>query len=51
VKNVEISSDIINTKIPRHSLSEDKQIIYIYLDKMDPHETRSLLIDFENINS
>ncbi|MBX3008414.1 MAG: beta-galactosidase trimerization domain-containing protein [Melioribacteraceae bacterium] len=51
VKNVEISSDIINTEIPRHSLSEDKQIIYIYLDKMDPHESRSLLIDFENINS
>ncbi|MEW6653281.1 MAG: hypothetical protein AB1394_07405 [Bacteroidota bacterium] len=51
VKNVEVSSDMINTKIPKHSLSADGQTIYFYLDKMDPHETRSLIVDFENVGA
>jgi hypothetical protein len=51
VKNVEVSSDIINTKIPKYRLDSDSQTIYFYLDKMEPHETRSLLVDFDNIES
>ena len=51
VKNVEISSDIINTKIPRYKLADDGQSIYFYLDKMEAHETRSLLVDYENVDS
>lgn len=51
VKNVEITSDIINTKIPRYKLGDDKQTIYFYLDKMEAHETRSLLVDYDNIDS
>ena len=51
VKNVEVSSDMINTKIPKHSVSADGQTIYFYLDKMEPHETRSLIIDFDNIGT
>lgn len=49
VKNVEVSSDIINTKIPRYKLANDGQTIYFYLEKMEAHETRSLLVDFDNI--
>ena len=51
VKNVEVSSDIINTKIPNYKLSDDKQTLYFYLDRMEPHETRSLLVDYENVSS
>ncbi len=51
VKNVVVSSDIINTAIPKYRLSEDSQTLYFYLDKMEPHETRSLIIDFDNLNS
>ena len=51
VKNVSVSSDIINTPIPKYSLSDDSQALYFYLDKMGPHETRSLIIDFDNIGS
>jgi hypothetical protein len=51
VKNVEVSSDIINTKIPKHSLSATGETIYFYIDKMEPHETRSLIIDYENVGS
>jgi len=51
VKNVEVSSDIINTEIPKYRLDSDSQTIYFYLDKMEPHESRSLLVDFDNIDS
>jgi hypothetical protein len=49
VRNVNVSSDIINTKIPRYELKNEGQTIYFYIDKMEPNETRSLLVDFDNI--
>lgn len=51
VRKVEITSDIINTKIPKYALSADGQTIFLYLDHMDPHETRSLIVDFENVDT
>lgn len=51
VKNIEVSSDILNTVIPRYELKEDSQTLIFYLERMEAHETRSLLIDFENISS
>jgi len=51
IKNVELSSDIINTKIPKYKMGEDGQTIYFFLDRMEPHESRSIIIDFENIES
>jgi hypothetical protein len=51
VKNVEVTSDIINTEIPKYKLDSDSQTIYFYLDKMEPHESRSLLVDFDNVDS
>lgn len=51
VKNINVSSDIINTKIPRYEFSNDGQTIYFHIEKMTPHETRSLIIDFDNIDA
>lgn len=51
VKNVEVSSDIINTKIPKYKLANEGQTIYFYLEKMEAHESRSLLVDFDNIEN
>jgi hypothetical protein len=51
VRKVEITSDIINTKIPKFSLSADGQTIYLYIDHMEAHETRSLIVDFENVGA
>ena len=51
VRKVEITSDIINTKIPKFSLSADGQTIYLYFDYLDVHETRSLIVDFENVGA
>ncbi len=48
VYNVRISSDIINTEIPEYNFDERTQILYLYIDELKPHETRSLLIDYEN---
>ncbi|MGK9476160.1 hypothetical protein [Melioribacter sp. OK-6-Me] len=50
VKNVKISSDMLNTKIPRYEVSKDSQSVIFYIDRMKSHETRSLLIDFDNID-
>ncbi len=50
VKNVQVSSDMINTKIPKYSLSSDNQVLFFYIDKMESKETRSLIVDFENID-
>jgi hypothetical protein len=49
VKNVAVSSDIINTKIPKFQLLNNEQTLYLFIDEMEPHETRSLVIDFDNI--
>ncbi len=50
VKNIDISSDIINTPIPKYQISKDGQLIDFYITKLEPHETRSILIDFENVD-
>lgn len=51
IKNVEISSDIINTKIPEYTFDSNTSTLYLYVEDLDVGETRSYLIDFENIES
>ncbi len=51
VKNVRVSSDIINTKIPEFEFDSSTNTLYMYLKEMEPNESRSFLIDFENISS
>lgn len=51
VKDIEISSEIINTKIPRYEFDEGTYTLYIYIDELQPGESRSYLVDFENIAS
>lgn len=50
VKHIEISSDIINTKIPRFHHDKITGILYLYIEDIEPGETRSLLIDFDNVS-
>jgi len=51
IKNVIVSSDIINTSIPKFNLSDDQQTIFFFLDQLEAHESRSLLVDFDNFES
>ncbi len=49
IKNIEVSSDIINTKIPKYEFDSSTNRLYLYLEKMEPHESRSFLVDFDNV--
>jgi hypothetical protein len=51
IKNLQVSSDIINTEIPEYRVDMENQVIYLYISELDSHETRSYLLDFENVNS
>lgn len=51
VKNIQISSDIINTKIPDYQFDSSTNTLYLFIDKLDPGETRNYLVDFENVNT
>ncbi len=48
VRNVSISSEIINTDIPEYEFDQGANAIYMYVKNLKPNETRIFLIDFEN---
>jgi len=50
VENVIVSSDIINTEIPAYEFKEDEQILYLYFNGFQEGESRSFLIDYQNVN-
>lgn len=49
VENIIVSSDIINTEIPTYEYKDNEQILYLYFDGFKEGESRSFLIDYENI--
>lgn len=49
VKNIEISSDIINTKIPEFQFDPNSNVLYLFIEDLKPGDSRLLLIDFENV--
>lgn len=49
IRNIRVSSDIIGTKIPEYEFDETSNTLYLYLKEMEPNESRSFLVDFENI--
>jgi len=51
VSNIQISSDIINTKIPEYKFDTTTNILYLFVDELGSGETRIYLVDFENISS
>jgi len=50
VKDIEVSSDIINTKIPEFRFINSTNTLNLYIEELQPNETRSLLVDFENVD-
>ena len=50
VKNIEISSDIINTKIPDFQFDEKNYMLYLFIEDLGQGQSRSLLVDFDNYN-
>ncbi len=49
VKKIRISSDIIYTIIPDFEFDDETNTIFMYIKEMEPNESRSFLIDFENV--
>lgn len=49
VKNINISSDLINTVIPKFEFQENSNTIYIYIENLGPDESRAYQIDYENV--
>lgn len=49
VKDVKVSSEIINTEIPEYEFDQANNSLYMYVKNLQPNETRIFLIDFENI--
>ncbi len=50
IKDIRISSDIINTKLPKSNYDPSAQTLYLHVDKLKSGESRSFLIDFQNYN-
>lgn len=50
VSEIDITSDIINTPIPNYQYDKNTQILYLFIDNLEGGESRTLLIDFENVS-
>ncbi len=50
VKNIKISTDLINTPIPKFRFDKATQMLYLYIKDLKQDEARTYLIDFENVN-
>ncbi len=51
VKNIVISADIINTKIPKYEFDSRNNYLYLFFDRLKSGESNLYLIDFENVQS
>ncbi|NOX17618.1 MAG: hypothetical protein GXO87_04970 [Chlorobi bacterium] len=49
VKDIEISSDIINMEIPEYEFDSLSNTLYLYVYDLEPNETRQFFVDFDNI--
>jgi len=49
VKDIKISSDIINTKLPKSQFDSSSQTLVLFVDDLKAGESRSFLVDFENL--
>lgn len=50
VQNVDISSDLVNTTIPEFEFKPSSNTLYMYIQNLGEGESRSFLIDYENIS-
>ncbi len=49
VRDIELSSEIINTKLPEYHFDSESEILYLNIDELAAGETRIFFIDFRNI--
>ncbi len=49
VQNVDVSSDLVNTIIPLYEFRPEINTMYLFIENLDSGESRSFLLDYENI--
>ncbi len=49
ITDIEISSEIINTKLPEYQFDAEKNILYLFIDELGSGETRIYIVDFRNV--
>ncbi|MCF6268391.1 MAG: hypothetical protein L3J41_01630 [Melioribacteraceae bacterium] len=49
VKNIKISTELIFTQVPEFALDTKTHILYLYIKDLEADESRTFLIDFENV--
>ncbi|PKL89188.1 MAG: hypothetical protein CVV23_06340 [Ignavibacteriae bacterium HGW-Ignavibacteriae-2] len=49
IKDIEISAEIINTKLPKYRFDDSTNILYLFIDQLKSGETRIYLVDFKNV--
>lgn len=50
VKDIEISAEIITTKIPEFEFDHETNILNLFIEELEANETRAYLVDFKNVN-
>ena len=51
VQNVDVSSDLVNTVLPEFEFTPKNNTLYLYIKNLGAGESRSFLLDYENIES
>ncbi len=50
VKNIRITTDLINTPIPKFKFNKVTKVLSLYIKDLEQDESRTYLIDYENVN-
>lgn len=50
VRNIDISSGLIGTRIPKHVFDKNSQIVQVNFDYIQAGESLSYFVDFDNVN-
>ena len=47
VSNIKMSSEIIGTKLAKYDYNKLKKVIYVYINKLEPDESRTYYLDYD----
>ncbi len=47
VSNIKLSSEIIGTKLSKYDYNKPKKVIHVYINKLEPDESRTYYLDYD----
>lgn len=51
ISQVEISSDLVNTVLPKYELESNNNTLFLFIDNLEGGESRSYFLDYENMET